>query len=143
MKRDRVRDMPTNPGHCQRRPFRRVLMDVWYVRCDLMLFIGSLKKNDYCPLRASQQVADSVARSPHRRVANNRRAGMRCLRQGGCTQRSGINRPQYTRRDSLCRGGRHFGLHRLWGTCTPTVYRFCSNGTNGSISRVVQARSRK
>jgi hypothetical protein len=48
-------------------------MDVWHAACDLMLFIESLKKNDYCPLRANQQVDDSGARSAHLRVANNRR----------------------------------------------------------------------
>jgi hypothetical protein len=65
--------MLTNLVHCQRWPFRRVSMDVWYVTCDLMLFIESLKKNDYCPLRANQQVDDSGAKSPHRCVANSRR----------------------------------------------------------------------
>ena len=38
-----------------------------------MLFIESLKKNDYCPLRANPQVDDSGAIFPHRRVENNRR----------------------------------------------------------------------
>ena len=71
-KRDHVRGMLTHLTHCQRRSFCRILMDIWYITCDLMLFVESLKKNDYCPLRAHQQVDDSGARL-HRRVSNNRR----------------------------------------------------------------------
>jgi hypothetical protein len=61
----------------------------------------------------------------------------------GNAAQSGFNRPKHAGSDSLCRGGRHFGLRRLRGTCTPTFCRLCSDCANGSISRVVQARGRK
>ncbi|MCG5076687.1 hypothetical protein [Paraburkholderia tagetis] len=61
----------TNLAHCQRLPFRLVLMDTWYAARDLMLFIESLEKNDSRPLRANRQADDSGARPLYRRVANN------------------------------------------------------------------------
>ncbi|SOE68301.1 DDE superfamily endonuclease [Burkholderia sp. D7] len=67
-KLDHVRDMLTNLVHHKRLPFRRVLMDTWYATRDLMLFIESLEKIYYCPLRTNRQVDDSGAKSPYRRV---------------------------------------------------------------------------
>ena len=67
-KLDHVRDMLTNLVHHKRLPFRPVLMDTWYATRDLMLFIESLEKIYYCPLRANRQVDDSGAKSPYRRV---------------------------------------------------------------------------
>src|SRR6202158_1489707 len=43
-------------------------MDTWYATRDLMLFIESLEKIYYCPLRTNRQVDDSGAKSPYRRV---------------------------------------------------------------------------
>lgn len=40
--------MLTHLIHRQRRSFGRILMDIWYITCDLMLFVES-KKIDYCP----------------------------------------------------------------------------------------------
>jgi hypothetical protein len=37
-------------------------MDVWYVTCDLMLLIESLKKNDYWPLRTRQPAGGRLRR---------------------------------------------------------------------------------
>jgi hypothetical protein len=67
-KLDHVRDMLTNLVHQKRLPFRRVLMDTWHATRDLMLFIESLEKVYYCPLRDNRQVDDSGAQSPYRRV---------------------------------------------------------------------------
>src|SRR5260370_9560532 len=67
-KLDHVRGMLTNLVHHKRLPFRRVLMDTWYATRDLMLFIESLEKIYYCPLRTNRQVDDSGAKSPYRRV---------------------------------------------------------------------------
>src|SRR5260370_7183906 len=60
--------MMSNVVHHKRLPFRRVLMDTWYATRDLMLFIESLEKIYYCPLRTNRQVDDSGAKSPYRRV---------------------------------------------------------------------------
>ncbi len=67
-KLDHVRDMLTSLVHHRRLPFRRVLMDNWYATRDLMLFIESLEKIYYCPLRANRPVDDSGEKFPYRRV---------------------------------------------------------------------------
>ncbi|QIE27164.1 hypothetical protein SBC1_54040 (plasmid) [Caballeronia sp. SBC1] len=69
-KRDYVRGILTHLIHCQRRSFCRIPMDIWYIALVPMLFVESLKKNDYCPLCFHQHVDDSGARS-HRRKSNN------------------------------------------------------------------------
>jgi len=67
-KLDHVRDMLGNLVHHKGLPFRRVLMDTWYATRDLMLFIESLGKTYYCPLRDNRLVDDSGGLSPYRRV---------------------------------------------------------------------------
>ena len=67
-KLDHVRDMLGNLVHHKGLPFRRVLMDTWYATRDLMLFIESLKKTYYCPLRNNRLVDDSGGESPYRRI---------------------------------------------------------------------------
>lgn len=67
-KLDHVRDMLTSLVRHKRLPFRRVLMDNWYATRDLMLFIESLGKIYYCPLRANRPVDDSGEKFPYRRV---------------------------------------------------------------------------
>jgi DDE superfamily endonuclease len=67
-KLDHVRDMLTNAVHHKGLPFRRVLMDTWYATKDLMLFIESLGKTYYCPLRGNRLVDDSEGKSPYRHV---------------------------------------------------------------------------
>lgn len=49
-------------------PFHAVLMDTWYATKDLMLYIESLQKVYYCPLKDNRQVDDSGAIQPYRRV---------------------------------------------------------------------------
>ena len=67
-KLDHVREMLTNIVYHKQLPFRAVLMDTWYATKDLMLFIESLHKIYYCPLKANRQVDDSGDSQPYQRV---------------------------------------------------------------------------
>lgn len=67
-KLDHVREMLQNVAHQKRLPFQAVLMDAWYATKDLMLFIESLHKVYYCPLKDNRQVDDSQGAQPYRRV---------------------------------------------------------------------------
>ncbi len=65
---DHVRDMLTNVVYHKQLPFRAVLMDTWYATKDLMLYIESLRKLYYCPLKDNRQVDDSHGARPYTRV---------------------------------------------------------------------------
>lgn len=67
-KLDHVREMLQNVQYEKQLPFQAVLMDAWYATKDLMLYIESLKKNYYCPLKDNRQVDDSQGAKPYRRV---------------------------------------------------------------------------
>jgi hypothetical protein len=67
-KLDHVREMLTNIVYHKQLPFRAVLMDTWYATKDLMLFIESLHKIYYCPLKDNRQVDDSGDSQPYQRV---------------------------------------------------------------------------
>ena len=67
-KLDHVRDMLTQIVQHKQLPFHAVLMDTWYATKDLMLFIDSLHKIYYCPLKDNRQVDDSGGEQPYRRV---------------------------------------------------------------------------
>jgi hypothetical protein len=67
-KLDHVHDMLSNVVHHKRLPFHAVLMDTWYATKGLMLFIESLQKVYYCPLKANRQVDDSGGVRPYQRV---------------------------------------------------------------------------
>ena len=67
-KLDHVQDMLTNVVYQKALPFYAVLMDTWYATKDLMLFIESLAKIYYCPLRDNRSVDDSGGQQPYRRV---------------------------------------------------------------------------
>jgi hypothetical protein len=43
-------------------------MDTWYATKDLMLFIESLQKSYYCPLKDNRQVDDARGKQPYQRV---------------------------------------------------------------------------
>lgn len=58
-KLDHVRDMLTNVVHHKGLVCRTVLMDTWYATKELMLFIESLGKIYYCPLKNNLLVDDS------------------------------------------------------------------------------------
>jgi hypothetical protein len=67
-KLDHVREMLTNVVHQKQLPFYAVLMDSWYATKDLMLFIESLQKVYYCPLKNNRQVDDAGGTQPYQRV---------------------------------------------------------------------------
>src|SRR5215211_1782536 len=67
-KLDHVREMLQNVAHQKHLPFQAVLMDAWYATKDLMLYIESLSKIYYCPLKDNRQVDDSQGERAYRRV---------------------------------------------------------------------------
>jgi len=67
-KLDHVREMLSNVVYQKALPFQAVLMDTWYATKDVMLFIESLQKHYYCPLKDNRQVDDSGGQQPYRRV---------------------------------------------------------------------------
>ncbi len=54
-KLDHVREMLNHTVYHKQLPFQAVLMDTWYATQDLMLFIESLEKIYYCPLKDNRQ----------------------------------------------------------------------------------------
>jgi hypothetical protein len=67
-KLDHVHEMLSNIVYEKQLPFQAVLMDAWYATRDLMLYIESLHKIYYCPLKDNRQVDDSLGEQPYRRV---------------------------------------------------------------------------
>ena len=67
-KLDHVRDMLTNVVHHKGLACRTVLMDTWYATKELMLFIESLGKIYYCPLKSNRLVDDSGGALAYRHV---------------------------------------------------------------------------
>jgi hypothetical protein len=67
-KLDHVREMLANVVYQKQLPVQAVLMDTWYATKDFMLFIESLSKIYYCPLKDNRQVDDSGSQQPYRRV---------------------------------------------------------------------------
>jgi len=67
-KLDHVHEMLSNLVYQKQLPFYAVLMDSWYAAKALMLFIESLSKIYYCPLKGNRQVDDSGGQRPYCRV---------------------------------------------------------------------------
>lgn len=67
-KLDHVQDMLGQIIHQKQLPFHAVLMDSWYATKDLMLFVDSLQKIYYCPLKDNRQVDDTGGTALYRRV---------------------------------------------------------------------------
>jgi hypothetical protein len=63
-----VRDMLAHTVYHQQLPFQAVLMDTWYATKDLMLFIESLQKVYYCPLKDNRQVDELGGQQPYQRL---------------------------------------------------------------------------
>ena len=55
-----VQDMLTQVVQHKQLPFHAVLMDTWYATKNLMLFIESLHKIYYCPLKDNRQFIDAA-----------------------------------------------------------------------------------
>ena len=67
-KLDHVQEMLQYAVHHKQLLFQAVLMDTWYATKGLMLFIESLQKVYYCPLKDNRQVDDSGGQHTYRRV---------------------------------------------------------------------------
>jgi DDE family transposase len=67
-KLNHVQEMLTNVAYQKQLPFQAVLMDTWYATHDLMLFIESLQKLYYCPLKDNRRVDDSGGERAYQRV---------------------------------------------------------------------------
>ena len=67
-KLDHVQEMLSHAVHHKQLAFPAVLMDTWYGTKGLMLFIESLQKVYYCPLKDNRQVDDSGGQHTYRRV---------------------------------------------------------------------------
>ena len=63
-----VQEMLSHTLYQKRLPFRAVLMDTWYATKGMMLFIESLRKLYYCPLKSNRQVDDSGGHQPYQRI---------------------------------------------------------------------------
>ncbi len=67
-KLDHVQEMLSHTTSHKQLPLQAVLMDTWYATKDLMLFIESLKKVYYCPIKDNRQVDDSGGQTFYQRV---------------------------------------------------------------------------
>jgi len=67
-KLDHVHEMLSNVVSQKGLPFQAVLMDTWYATTALMLYLESLQKHYYCPLKDNRQVDDSGGQQPYQRV---------------------------------------------------------------------------
>jgi len=67
-KLDHVQDMLNNVVRHKCLPFAAVLMDTWYATKKMMLFIESLHRCYYCPLKDNRLVDDSCGVNPYRHV---------------------------------------------------------------------------
>ncbi|HEY9779565.1 MAG TPA: transposase [Leptolyngbyaceae cyanobacterium] len=65
---DHVKDMLQNLVYHKLLPFDPVLMDTWYAVHSLMLYIDSLEKIYYCPLKDNRLVDDTFAQEKYKRI---------------------------------------------------------------------------
>ena len=67
-KLDHVREMLGVLVYSRTVAFSTVLMDSWYASKPLLLYIESLKKTYYCPLKSNRLVDDSNGSKPYQRI---------------------------------------------------------------------------
>ena len=67
-KLDHVKDMLQNLVYQKLLPFDTVLMDTWYAVHTLMLYIDSLDKVYYCPLKKNRLVDDTFGKDKYKHV---------------------------------------------------------------------------
>jgi hypothetical protein len=65
---DHVKDMLQSLVYHKLLPFDTVLMDTWYAVSSLMLYIDSLDKVYYCPLKDNRLVDDSFGKEKYKRI---------------------------------------------------------------------------
>ena len=67
-KLDHVADMLSVLVEVRKVAFSTVLMDSWYAAKHLLLFIESLEKTYYCPMKSNRLVDDSAGKRPYQRI---------------------------------------------------------------------------
>lgn len=65
---DHVKDMLQSLVYHKLLPFDTVLMDTWYAVHSLMLYIDSLDKIYYCPLKDNRLVDDTLGQAKYKRI---------------------------------------------------------------------------
>ena len=65
---DHVKNMLTSLVYQRNLPFETVLMDTWYAVNKLMLYIDSLDKIYYCPLKTNRLVDDSFGKEKYKNI---------------------------------------------------------------------------
>lgn len=68
-KLDHLKDMLKHTIDHKKLNFKTVLMDTWYATKDIMLYIDSLEKIYYCPLKSNRKVDDSKGLNPYKAVS--------------------------------------------------------------------------
>ncbi|MDB9338417.1 hypothetical protein PN474_04075, partial [Nodularia spumigena CS-589/07] len=68
---DHVKDMLQNLVYQKLLPFDTVLMDTWYAVHSLMLYIDSLEKVYYCPLKNNRRVDDTWGQEKYTGLTQN------------------------------------------------------------------------
>ena len=67
-KLDHVRDMLKVFVEIRKVAFSTVLMDSWYAAKSLLLYIESLQKTYYSPMKSNRRVDDSTGAKPYQRI---------------------------------------------------------------------------
>ena len=67
---DHVKNMLTSLVYQRNLPFDTILMDTWYAVNKLMLYIDSLDKIYYCPLKTNRLVDDSFGKEKYKNIKN-------------------------------------------------------------------------
>ena len=65
---DHVKEMLANIFNHKELPFQAVMMDTWYATKRLMIYIESINKIYYCPLKRNRKVDDSNGAMPYQRM---------------------------------------------------------------------------
>jgi len=67
-KMDHMKDMLNNTIEHKKLSFKTVLMDTWYASVEMMMFIDSLKKIFYCPIKKDRLVDDSGGKEKYKKA---------------------------------------------------------------------------
>lgn len=67
-KLDHMKEMISNAIEYKKIPFKTVLMDTWYATKDMMMYIDSLDKIFYCPIKSNRSVDDTRGVEKYKRA---------------------------------------------------------------------------
>lgn len=67
-KMDHMKDMLNNTIEHKKLSFKTVLMDTWYASTEMMMFIDSLKKIFYCPIKKDRLVDDTGGKEKYKKA---------------------------------------------------------------------------